>query len=80
MYYVYLLECSNNSIYTGIAIDVKKRFEEHLSGKGAKYTRANKPVKILYTEKCSDKSTAMKREMQIKKLSKLEKLALIGSS
>lgn len=77
MYYIYLLQCENNSIYTGIAIDVEKRFQEHLSGKGAKYTRANKPIKILYTEKCQDKSTAMKREIEIKRLSRVEKLKLV---
>lgn len=78
MYYLYLLECNNGSIYTGIARDVEKRFKEHLSGKGANYTRANPPVKIIYTEECIDRSSALKREAEIKRMSREEKLNLIN--
>ena len=78
MYFVYLLECVDKSIYTGIATDVERRFSEHQKGTGAAYTRARKPVRILYTEQAADRSTALKREAAIKKLSREKKLALIA--
>jgi putative endonuclease len=76
MYYVYLLECADKSIYTGITTDVKRRFEEHQSGKAANYTRARKAVKILYTEEHADRSSALKREAEIKKMPRVKKLEL----
>lgn len=76
-YFVYILECADGSLYTGIATDVARRFEEHKSGKGAHYTSARKPVRILYTETYPDRSAALKREAQIKKLSRPKKLTLI---
>lgn len=79
-YYVYLLQTEHSTIYCGIAKDVEKRFEEHLSGAkggGAKYTNANKPVKILYKCEYETKSLAMKEEARIKKLSKTQKLEFI---
>jgi putative endonuclease len=82
-YYVYILLCysvKGYSFYTGIALDVLKRVDAHVSGKGAKYTRANKPVKILYVEMCEDKSSALKRELAIKKLSKDKKTELINGN
>ncbi len=78
-----MLLCERNTIYTGIAKDVEERFKVHLSGAktgGAKYTSANKPVKILYKKEFETKSEAMKEEIRIKKLSRKEKLELIETS
>lgn len=83
MYFVYMLLTEKNTIYTGIALDVEKRFKEHLAGagfKGAKYTSANKPVKILYKKEYETKSDAMKEEYRIKKLTRKEKFELIKSA
>jgi len=77
MYYIYLLQCADKSIYTGITTDVDRRFKEHQEGKGGNYTRAHKAVKILYTEEHKDRSSASKREAEIKKFSREEKLKLI---
>lgn len=79
MYFVYMLECADGSLYTGIATDVERRFAEHVSGKGARYTRAHKPVRVAYTEECSDRSSAGKREAAIKKLSPSAKRALVAA-
>ena len=77
-YFVYILECSDGSLYTGITKDVKKRLDEHNSShKGAKYTKARRPVKLVHEEPSSDRSSASKREYAIKKLSRLKKLQLI---
>ncbi len=80
MYFVYLLECADTSIYTGIATDVERRFKEHQNGLGAAYTRSRKPVRILYTEQVADRSAALKREAVIKKLPRTKKLELIARS
>jgi len=80
-YFVYILECSDGSLYTGITTDVSKRLDEHnTSSKGAKYTKARRPVKLLYKESASDRSIASKREYAIKKLSRIQKLKLIEKS
>ncbi|MEA3354591.1 MAG: GIY-YIG nuclease family protein [Campylobacterota bacterium] len=77
-YFVYILECSDGSLYTGITKDVTKRLDEHNSSdKGAKYTKARRPVKLLYQEPSSDRSTASKREYEIKKFTRSKKLQLI---
>ena len=75
---VYMLLCDDNTIYTGITNDLKKRFENHISGKGAKYLRGRKPLEIVYTENFQNRSMATKREMEIKKLNRREKEALIN--
>lgn len=75
-YFVYVLECDDGTLYTGIATDVAKRFEEHRNGKGAKYTRARGAKKIIHTEQCADRGAALKRELQIKALTRQEKLLL----
>lgn len=80
VYWVYILECSDGSLYTGIAVDVEKRIQVHNLGKGAKYTRARTPVKLIYKEKVGDRSVATKRELEIKKLSHLEKRKLTVSA
>lgn len=77
-YFVYILECDDGTLYTGIATDVERRFTEHTSGKGARYTRANGAKKICYTEQCNTRSEALKREAQIKGWSRQKKLTLIN--
>lgn len=79
MYYTYILLTENNTFYCGYTDDVEKRFQKHLSGNGAKYTRANKPLKIVYKKEFENKSDAMKEEARIKKLSHDEKLKLISN-
>lgn len=74
---VYILRCGDGSLYTGISTDVQRRLEEHRSGKGAKYTRSRGPLELVYQEECSDKSAALKRELEIKALPRAEKLKLI---
>ena len=77
MYFVYILECADKSLYTGITTNVARRFKEHQSGTGSKFTRAKRAVKVVYTERKLNRSNASKREAAIKKLSRQEKLALI---
>ena len=81
MYYVYMLRCSDDTLYTGITTNLKRREVEHnTSDKGAKYTRIRRPVKLVYSEEHTDRSTASKREYYIKKkMSRAEKLKLILS-
>ena len=77
-YFVYIVECSDATLYTGIAVDVAKRINEHnTSDKGAKYTKTRRPVKLLYQEEHPDRSSATKRELEIKRLSRGEKLKLL---
>ncbi|MDG2491242.1 MAG: GIY-YIG nuclease family protein [Flavobacteriaceae bacterium] len=77
-WWVYLVSCSDGSLYTGITTNVERRISEHnTSKKGAKYTRNKRPVRLVYSEVQSDRSTASKREYFIKKLSRDEKLKLI---
>ena len=76
-WYVYILRCGDGTLYTGITDDVEKRLAAHAAGKGAKYTRGRGPLELRYTEEVSDKSAALKREIAIKKLSRVEKLKLL---
>jgi putative endonuclease len=78
-YYVYILRCEDNSLYTGITTDVERRFSEHLgkNGKGAKYTKVHKPVKIEKVFSCCDRAEASKLEYKIKKMTKEQKENLI---
>ena len=76
-WYLYIIETEKNKFYTGITVDVEKRFYEHLFGVGAKYFRSDSPNKIIHIEIFSDRSEASKREAQIKKLPKKEKIKLI---
>ncbi|HEX5711299.1 MAG TPA: GIY-YIG nuclease family protein [Sulfuricurvum sp.] len=76
-YTLYILRCSDDTFYTGIALDVDKRVMEHnTTDKGAKYTRYRRPVTLIYQEYCVDKSTALKRELAIKKMNRQQKEAL----
>ena len=73
---VYILLCSDNSLYTGITTDVERRVEQHAVGRGAKYFRGRKPKKLLYIEVGYNRGEATKREAEIKKMSRAEKLRL----
>jgi len=75
-WYVYIARCKDDTLYTGIAIDVGERIHEHNATSKCRYTRARKPVTLLYQEICDDYSLARKREAQIKSLSRSKKLAL----
>lgn len=77
MHFVYILECGDGSLYTGWTTNLEDRLRVHNSGKGAKYTRSHLPVKLLYSESFSEKSQALKREAEIKKLTRPQKEALI---
>lgn len=72
-----MLRCGDGSLYTGITTDVVRRLEEHRSGNGAKYTRGRLPLELVYQEECLNKSSALKRELEIKAMSRVEKLKLI---
>lgn len=74
---LYILRCGDGSLYTGISTDVQRRLEEHRSGKGAKYTRGRSPLELVYWEECGGKSAALRRELEIKALSREEKLKMI---
>ncbi len=77
MYFVYLLQCADGSIYTGITPDVARRMREHTEGKrGAQYTRAKKPERIIFQEQHENRSSASKREAEIKKWPRSKKLSL----
>lgn len=76
-YYVYMLRCSDQSLYTGIAKNVEKRLAMHHSGKGSRYVAARLPALLVYQEALPSKSAALKREIQIKKLNRRQKEALL---
>lgn len=79
-YTVYILKCSDKTLYTGSTVDLKKRLNEHNHAKaGAKYTRARRPVKLVYSEKCRTFAKARKREAEIKRLTRKQKFNLIKS-
>ena len=73
MAFVYLVRCADGTFYAGYAEDVQKRVAAHNAGRGAKYTRARRPVTLVYTEELPDKSQALRREAQLKKLTHAEK-------
>ncbi len=79
-YYVYILNCSDNTYYTGITNNLSERIKVHNEGKASKYTRGRIPVKYVYIEEVLDKSEALKREMAIKKLPRPKKLDLINQN
>jgi len=77
-YFVYILRCNDDTLYTGITTDVDRRLDEHNnSSKGAKYTKIRRPVEVVYVEELKDRSSASKREYAIKQLSRKEKKDLI---
>ena len=76
-WYLYILRCKDNTLYTGITTDVSRRLEAHRSGKGAKYTRGRAPLELVYQECCGNHSDALKRELEIKSLSRAQKDKMI---
>ena len=76
MNYTYIVRCCDNTLYTGWTTDLDRRMEAHNSGKGAKYTRSRRPVELIYAERFDTKQEAMRREWEIKQLSREEKLRL----
>ena len=78
-WYVYMLRCGDGTLYTGMTDDVERRLAAHRSGTGAKYTRGRGPLELVYTEEQPDKSSALRREFQIKKLPRERKSALCES-
>ncbi len=79
LWFVYILECTDGTLYTGITTNVEKRLTTHNQGKGAKYTRSRLPVKLRYCIEAPNKSAASKEEYRIKQLSRDEKLKLVNS-
>lgn len=79
MHYTYIVECSDGTLYTGYTNNIKKRMQAHNSNNGAKYTRGRTPVLLKYFEEFDNKSDAMKREAQIKKMRRVKKLLLINA-
>jgi len=79
MWAVYIVRCSDSSLYTGIAKNVEGRIKLHNAGRGAKYTRSRLPVELVYCESVDTRETALRREIEIKRLERSEKLKLIAS-
>ena len=76
---VYLIEASDTKLYTGITTDIEQRWQQHLSGKGAKFFRGRKPLRLCYLEFHTDRSAASRREAEIKKMTRQQKLELVAS-
>jgi putative endonuclease len=74
--FVYLLRCADSTIYTGWTFDLSRRVRAHQAGRGARYTRARRPVELIYCERCSSRRAAMQREAAIKRMSRAQKLQL----
>ncbi len=77
MFFAYLVQCADGTLYGGYTTDLQKRLDAHNSGKGAKYTRSRLPVELVWWEECETKEQAMSREWHIKRLTREQKLALI---
>lgn len=77
MFYVYILKCSDDTLYTGFTVDLEKRIQTHNKGLGAKYTRGRIPVELVYEEEYPTKSEALKREYKIKQLTRKQKIQII---
>lgn len=78
--YCYILECADGTYYTGWTTDPERRVEQHNKGAGARYTKIHRPVKLVYLEPQPDKATAMKRELAIKKMKRVQKSRLVEKS
>lgn len=79
-WWVYILRCADNTLYTGVCTDIERRVEEHNgSDKGAKYTRSRRPVTLVYAEKSDSRAAACRREAAIKKMSRTQKLKLLSA-
>ena len=79
IWHLYILRCKDGTLYTGITTDVEKRLEQHRSGKGAKYTRGRAPLTLVYREVCGTHSQALKRELEIKAMPRIQKQLLVDS-
>lgn len=79
-WFLYLIECADGSVYTGIAVDVQARFDKHLNGTGARYTRSRKPLQVLASFELADRSSASRAEYWVKRLSPPEKRALAAGA
>jgi putative endonuclease len=77
IWYVYIILCSDNSLYTGITTDVEKRFSQHAGGRGAKYFRGRQPVQVVYRESGHNRSSASRREFRIKTMNRADKMRLV---
>ena len=77
MWHVYMLRCKDDSLYTGVTTDIERRVKEHKKGRGGIFTRSHLPVELVYTENCGNRSSALKREIEIKAMTKTEKEALL---
>ncbi len=77
-FFCYILECSDGSYYTGWSTDPQRRCQEHNSGRGSRYTRSHRPVRLVYIEELPDRASAMRREVQIKRLPRAGKARLVG--
>ncbi|MDD3400189.1 MAG: GIY-YIG nuclease family protein [Eubacteriales bacterium] len=73
MYYLYIVCCKDNTLYTGITTNLERRIKMHNDGTGAKYTRGRGPVRLVYSQECADRGDALKRELFVKSLSRQEK-------
>lgn len=79
IYYLYILKCKDETLYTGITTDISRRVKEHnTSPRAAKYTSLRRPVELMFSKKCMDRSDAIKEELRIKKLPRLKKLEIIS--
>lgn len=79
-WFVYIVRCADDTLYTGIAVDVERRIEQHNTGTGAKYTRSRRPVRVVYVEEAPDRSAASRREWEIKQLTRTQKERLIAGA
>jgi putative endonuclease len=78
-FYCYILQCADDSYYTGWTTNVQRRLKEHRAGRGSRYTRSRRPLELVFVEEQSDRSSAMRRERAIKAMARKRKLALIQS-
>ena len=78
--YCYIVECADGTLYTGWTVDLERRVAMHNAGRGSRYTRLHRPVKLVYFEPCANRAAAMRREAQIKHMKRSAKLALIKSA
>ncbi|MFT4583669.1 MAG: putative GIY-YIG superfamily endonuclease [Gammaproteobacteria bacterium] len=77
---VYIVRCADDSLYTGVTIELEQRIAKHNAGKGAKYTRSRRPVVVMYSELAADRSAALRREREIKRMSTASKRRLAGAT
>ncbi|MDA4134476.1 MAG: GIY-YIG nuclease family protein [Thaumarchaeota archaeon] len=76
MWQVYMVRCRTGELYTGCTVDLERRIEQHNSGSGSKFTRSRRPVVLVFSEECESRSSALKREIQIKRMSRAQKVRL----